>query len=185
MTRFFTGLMLGAAFLSGIAVAKAADRPSIILFLIDDQDKASIGAYGGKTYTPNLDPMAREGMKFTQAYVSSAVCTPSRYAFTTGRYAGNSTSKLYQKACGGPDQQGHPNFNMTLERDRMNVGHVLSQAGYATGWVGKFHLESELDFPEFYKGENGLLPGNSQPADTSTGRSEARKSKRKNRKSNL
>lgn len=156
MTRFFAGLMLAMGVLGGIGAAKAADRPNIILFLIDDQDKASIGAYGGNTYTPNLDRMAAEGMKFTHAYVSSAVCTPSRYAFTTGRYAGNSTSKLYEEACGGPNQQGHPNFNMTLERDLMNVGHVLSQAGYATGWVGKFHLESELDFPEFYEGQNGL-----------------------------
>lgn len=156
MTRSSAWLVLGAAFLSSLAMASTAQRPNIILFLIDDQDRASIGAYGGSTYTPNLDRMAREGMKFTRAYVSSAVCTPSRYTFATGRYAGNSYSRLYQEACGGPNQQGHPNFNMTLERDRMNVGHVLSQAGYATGWVGKFHLESELDFPEFYGDEDGL-----------------------------
>jgi arylsulfatase A-like enzyme len=143
----------------GIApIAQATQQPNIILFLIDDQDRESIGAFGGHTYTPNLDRMASEGMKFTQAYVSSAVCTPSRYSFTTGRFAGNSTSKLYQEACGGPNQQGHPNFNMALERDRMNVGHVLHQAGYATGWVGKFHLESEVDFPEFFHGENAFRP---------------------------
>ena len=133
-------------------------RPNIILFLIDDQDKESIGAFGGHTYTPNLDRMAAEGMIFTQAYVSSAVCTPSRYTFTTGRYAGNSTSKLYNEACGGSDQQGHPNFNMALERDGMNVGNVLREAGYTTGWVGKFHLESEIDFPEFFHGENAFHP---------------------------
>ena len=114
------------------SAACAANRPNIILFLIDDQDQGSVGAFGGDTYTPNLDRMATEGMKFTHAYVSSAVCTPSRYGFATGRFAGNSTSKLYNDACGGPDQQGHPNFNMALERDRMNVGNVLREAGYTT-----------------------------------------------------
>ena len=60
------------------------------MFLIDDQNPSSIAAFGGDTYTPNLDRMAREGMKFTRAYVSSSVCTPSRYSFLTGRFAGNS-----------------------------------------------------------------------------------------------
>lgn len=142
--------------LFSVAELAAADCPNIILFLIDDQDRGSIGAFGGDTYTPNLDRMAAEGMRFTNAYVSSAVCTPSRYGFATGRYAGNSTSHLYDEACGGPDQQGHPNFNMALERDRMNVGHVLANAGYVTGWVGKFHLESESDFPKFYHSQDGF-----------------------------
>ncbi|MEO2048219.1 MAG: sulfatase/phosphatase domain-containing protein [Pirellulales bacterium] len=84
------------------------------------------------------------------------MCTPSRYGFATGRFAGNSTSKLYNDACGGPNQQGHPSFNMALERDRMNVGNVLREAGYTTGWVGKLHMESKLDFPEFYEGQDGF-----------------------------
>lgn len=70
------------------SIGVSVSRPNIILFLIDDQDKDSIGAYGGKAFTPNLDRMAAEGMKFDRAYVSSAVCTPSRYGWATGRYAG-------------------------------------------------------------------------------------------------
>ena len=147
-----------AASLPAAGATRAPAKPNIVLFLIDDQDKASIGAYGGKTYTPALDRMAAEGMKFTHAYVSSAVCTPSRYSFLTGRYAGNSTSKVYDADCGGPGQQGKPNFNMALERDRMNVGHALRAAGYTTGFVGKLHLESEDDFPEFYRGPDGFRP---------------------------
>jgi len=151
----FFGLLLASV----IAEAASSDsKPNIILFLIDDQDKSSIGAFGGETYTPALDRMAAEGMKFTQAYVSSAVCTPSRYSFLTGRYAGNSTSRRYDEACGGPGQQGNPHFNVALERDRMNVGHVLRNAGYATGFVGKFHLESEADYPEFHHGPDGFKP---------------------------
>ncbi len=143
-------------FCSGVVAATAvqAERPNIIMFLIDDQNPSSIAAFGGDTYTPNLDRMAAEGMKFTRAYVSSSVCTPSRYSFLTGRFAGNSHSKLYAAAVGDQQNQGLPNFNVALERDRMNVGNVLREAGYTTGFVGKFHLTSELDFPEFYKGKD-------------------------------
>jgi len=145
----------------------SGERPNIIMFLIDDQNPSSIGAFGGDTYTPNLDRMAKEGMKFTRAYVSSSVCTPSRYSFLTGRFAGNSHSKLYTDAVGGKENQGLPNFNVALERDRMNVGNVLRKAGYSTGFVGKFHLTSRLDFPEFYKGKHKWID---IPKDTRPGR---------------
>ena len=137
-----------------LASVGRGERPNIIMFLIDDQNPSSIAAFGGDTYTPNLDRMAEEGMKFTRAYVSSSVCTPSRYSFLTGRFAGNSHSKLYNDAVGGKENQGLPGFNVALERDKMNVGNVLREAGYTTGFVGKFHLTSKSDFPEFYKGKN-------------------------------
>ena len=133
------------------------ERPNIIMFLIDDQNPSSIAGFGGDTYTPNLDRMADEGMKFTRAYVSSSVCTPSRYTFLTGRFAGNSYSKRYIDEVGEKENQGLPNFNVSLERDNMNVGNVLREAGYTTGYVGKYHLTSKLDFPEFYKGKNGWI----------------------------
>lgn len=139
------------------SVTAAAERPNIIMFLIDDQNPSSIAAFGGKTYTPNLDRMTEEGMKFTRAYVSSSVCTPSRYSFLTGRYAGNSHSKMYAEAVGGVENQGYPSFNVALERDNMNAGNVLREAGYTTGFVGKFHLKSPLDFPEFYAGKDGWI----------------------------
>ena len=153
-----------------VAFAERSDPPNIIMFLIEDQNPSSIGAFGGDTYTPNLDQMAKEGMKFTRAYVSSSVCTPSRYSFLTGRYAGNSYSRLYLEAVGDKNCQGLPNFNVALERDKMNVGNVLREAGYTTGFVGKFHLTSKLDFPEFYKGKEKWIdiPKNARPgAETS------------------
>ena len=153
-----------------VVFAERSDPPNIIMFLIDDQNPSSIGAFGGDTYTPNLDQMAKEGMKFTRAYVSSSVCTPSRYSFLTGRYAGNSYSRLYLEAVGDKNNQGLPNFNVALERDKMNVGNVLREAGYTTGFVGKFHLTSKLDFPEFYKGKEKWIdiPKNARPgAETS------------------
>ncbi|MEX0322641.1 MAG: sulfatase [Puniceicoccaceae bacterium] len=116
-----------------------AGRPNIIVILTDDQDKESIGAYGADVWTPNLDRFAAEGMLFHNAFVSSTVCTPSRYAFLTGRYASRSTSDIYMEEC--PEgKQAFPAFNMGLEEDNLNVGAVLSQAGYRTGYVGKFHV---------------------------------------------
>lgn len=151
--------------LGNLSPASQSQRPNIIMFLIDDQNPSSIAAFGGDTYTPNLDRMAQEGMKFTRAYVSSSVCTPSRYSFLTGRFAGNSHSKLYLDAVGDKENQGLPNFNVALERDNMNVGNVLREAGYSTGFVGKFHLTSNLDFPEFYKGKDKWIniPKNARP----------------------
>ncbi len=125
-------------------------RPNIILFITDDQDKHSIGAYGGNSLTPNLDRMAREGMVFHHAYVSSTVCTPSRYSFLTGRYAGRSYSKRYEEEC-PPGKQGFPSFNVELEEDNMNVGAVLQKSGYVTGYVGKFHVGSDIKRPQEYE----------------------------------
>jgi arylsulfatase A-like enzyme len=93
--------------------------------------------------------MAQEGMVFHQAYVSSTVCTPSRYSFLTGRYAGRSYSRRYQDEC-PPGQQGFPSFNVELEENNMNVGAVLQKSGYVTGYVGKFHVGPDIKRPEDY-----------------------------------
>ncbi|MEM9026239.1 MAG: sulfatase-like hydrolase/transferase [Verrucomicrobiota bacterium] len=121
--------------------------PNIIMFLIDDQDFDQLAPYGGETYTPNLDRLAAEGIKFNRAYVSSTVCTPSRYSFLTGRYAGASyeQSFLAENPLG---DQGHIAFNMGLEDDNMNVGAVLAANGYTTGFVGKYHAHGAENVSE-------------------------------------
>jgi len=139
------------------AMARSRKRPNIIVFLTDDQDKISIGAYGGIGWTPNLDRMAKEGMLFNNAFVSSTVCTPSRYAFLTGRYASRSYHQCFLKQC--PEgSQAFPAFNVGLEPDNMNIGAVLSKAGYRTGFVGKYHVSGveALKRPEHFK-EYGLI----------------------------
>ena len=134
--------------------AGKGDKPNIIFYLTDDQDKVSIGAYGSDAYSPNLDRMAKEGMIFHRAFVGSTVCTPSRYSFLTGRYAGRSYSKRYLGECPA-GMQGFVSFNMTLEEDKMNVGNVLSQNGYATGYVGKFHVGEDIKQQDDFN-EHGL-----------------------------
>jgi arylsulfatase A len=151
----FLCLVLAGCAVTSRSASAADSRPNLILFLIDDQNEEQLGCYGGETWTPHLDRLAADGMRFTNAHVSSAVCTPSRYTFLTGRYAGSSHSRLYDEACGGPGRQGSPSFNVALEPDRMNMARLLSEAGYATGFTGKFHLQSQVDFPEFY-GRDGV-----------------------------
>lgn len=130
-------------------------KPNIIFFLVDDYDKPETSPYGGKVLTPNLDRLAREGMLFNNAYVTSTVCTPSRYTMLTGRYAGSSHSDKFlgEFPLGN---QSLPAFNVALEEDNMNVGAVLAQNGYATGFVGKYHVGLEHD--EAYDKKHGIHP---------------------------
>ena len=145
MARWLMLIMLG---LNGVVIA--APRPNIIVFMVDDYDKYEASVYGGKVLTPNLDRLAREGITFENAHVTSTVCTPSRYTFLTGRYAGSAYSagflELFPKG-----QQSLPAFNVQLEPDNQNVATLLSGAGYATGMVGKFHVGPSLSDSAFRK----------------------------------
>ena len=123
-------------------------RPNIIVFLVDDYDKEETSVYGGKVLTPNLERLTREGITFDNAHVTTTVCTPSRYTFLTGRYAGSSYDKEYRELF-PPGQQALPAFNVALEPDNMNVGAALAAKGYATGFVGKFHVGPSLSDPAF------------------------------------
>lgn len=114
-------------------------RPNIIVFLVDDYDKPETSPYGGKVLTPNLDRLANEGMMLHNAHVTSTVCTPSRYTYLTGRYASASTSEAFMHEFPA-GHQTLPAFNMGLETDNRNVGQVLTDAGYVTGYVGKYHV---------------------------------------------
>ena len=121
-----------------------SDSPNIVFFLVDDYDKPETSVYGGRVLTPNLERLARGGMTLTNAHVTSTVCTPSRYTCLTGRYAGASTCGHYRDAI-PLGQQGAPGFLVELEPDNMNVGQVLKDNGYQTGFVGKYHVGPHID----------------------------------------
>ena len=131
------------AILSPAITHAQSKPPNIIFFLVDDYDKPETSVYGGNVLTPNLDRLAREGMTMTNAHVTSTVCTPSRYTCLTGRYAGSSTTALYLNECPS-GRQGFPAFNVELESNNMNVGQLLKDNGYATGFVGKYHVGPKL-----------------------------------------
>jgi arylsulfatase A-like enzyme len=107
----------------------AADKPNIILIYSDDHGWADLGAQGTDKdiRTPNLDAMARDGVRFTRGYVSAPQCVPSRAGVLTGRY---------QQRFGVEDNNKGP-----LPLAELTIAERLKAAGYVTGQVGKWHLD--------------------------------------------
>ena len=107
--------------------------PNIIYILADDlgYGDVSINNPKGKIKTPNIDQIALGGMRFTDAHSASGVCTPTRYAILTGRYPFR--SKLPVGVLRGYSRS-------LIENDQQTVAKLLSQAGYSTGVIGKWHL---------------------------------------------
>ena len=88
MKKLLSVLLLAALLISCTQGPKAQKKPNIIYVLADDLGYGDVAAFNdnGKIRTPNLDQMANEGMRFTDAHTSSSVCTPTRYGILTGRY---------------------------------------------------------------------------------------------------
>ncbi len=107
-------------------------RPNIVYVMADDMGFGDPGCYGAaKIPTPNMDRLAREGMRFTDAHSASAVCTPSRYAALTGRYCWRTRLKSGVMWGYSPP---------LIDDERPTVAKMLRDAGYATAAVGKWHL---------------------------------------------
>jgi arylsulfatase A-like enzyme len=118
--------------------AATPPRPNILFILTDDQNSDTLGCFGGKVLTPTLDKLCREGMKFTRAYNSSSVCTPSLYTCMTGQYASRCTTQGFMRQ-NPSGRQSNVGFNVLVEPGSWNVGRVLRENGYRTGFVGKWH----------------------------------------------
>jgi len=111
--------------------------PNIVLVLTDDQGYADVGCYGAQGFTtPNLDRMAAEGMRFTDFYVSQAVCSASRASLLTGCYA---ERVGIQGALG-------PSAKVGLSSGEESIAQLLKRRGYATAIFGKWHLGHHPQF---------------------------------------
>lgn len=119
--------------LSFYATAQNDQHPHIIYILADDLGYGDVGAFNpdSKISTPHLDQLAAEGMMFTDAHTSSAVCTPTRYGILTGRY--NWRSTLKEGVLWGESEA-------LIPKDRTTVASMLQRAGYHTAFIGKWHL---------------------------------------------
>ncbi len=120
-------------------VAAAATRPNIVFFITDDQSWDSLGFMGGKVHTPRLNQLAKDGLFLTDCNVTSTVCSPSRYSFLTGRFAGRCEGERFLREHPPGDQTQVENIG-ELEPNRWNIAKVLQQNGYTTGFVGKSHV---------------------------------------------
>jgi len=113
-------------------------RPNFVFILADDLGYADLGCYGGRSdCSPSLDRLAKEGLRFTQGYANSSVCSPTRFALMTGRWQhrlrGGADEPIRSGAARGDARLGLPPAHPTLPS-------LLRDAGYATGLVGKWHL---------------------------------------------
>ena len=116
-----------------------AKKPNVVLFLADDLGYGDLGCMGHpEIKTPHLDAFARQGVKLTQCYSASAVCSPSRSALLTGRTP-------YRNGCYTWIQE---NSEVHLRTSEITVATLLKRAGYATAHVGKWHLNGKFNSPE-------------------------------------
>jgi arylsulfatase A len=124
--------------------------PNIVFILADDLGWNDLGCYGRKEHhTPNLDQLAREGSRFTCAYAAQPICSPSRAAILTGKAPARLrlTTYLPGRADCNSQKLLHPIINQHLPLEEKSVAEYLRDAGYATGYIGKWHL-----------GNKGFLP---------------------------
>jgi len=140
----------GCVYFSARKGGSEAEKPNIIFIMADDMGYGDLGCYNenSKIPTPNMDRLAAEGIRFTDAHSPSAVCTPTRYGVLTGRYCWR--SPLKSGVLGGYSPA-------LIDTGRMTVASLLKQHGYATACIGKWHLglgnDKKTDF------DKPLVPG--------------------------
>jgi arylsulfatase A-like enzyme len=141
MSRSFPALLLAA--LAAAQPSPAAERPNVVFILTDDQRWDAMGVVqreqGEKARfpwfkTPHLDRIAAEGVRFRNAFVVNALCAPSRASFLTGCYG---------------HVNGIVNNHTELAPDRVTHASLLRAAGYATGYIGKWHMNGQVERPGF------------------------------------
>jgi arylsulfatase A-like enzyme len=132
-----------AAFMTVATCLQATDRPNILYIMSDDHAAHGIGAYGGRLAalnpTPNIDRLAREGIRLTNVFCTNSICVPSRASIMTGQY---SHTNGVRTLAGG------------VRPAAQTLAHLMRDAGYETAMIGKWHLKYEPAF-DYYC----VLPG--------------------------
>jgi arylsulfatase A-like enzyme len=142
-----TFLVAFASILLNVGVAfqslAATEHPNIVFILTDDMGYGDVACYGGKFVpTPNIDQLAKEGTKFTQFYVASPICSPSRVGLLTGTYPARWKIHTFLQTRAGNRAAHQADF---LDSKAPSVARALKAAGYATGHFGKWHMGGGRD----------------------------------------
>ncbi|MCK4677277.1 MAG: sulfatase [Bacteroidales bacterium] len=146
--------------------------PNVIFFLVDDMGWSDVGCYGSEYYeTPNIDRLAKEGMRFTNAYASCTVCSPTRASILTGKYPGRlhithaipiRGYKRIDNGTGTPLMDADYVMNLPLEE--VTIAEALKLAGYATISIGKWHVCDEPEYFPEYQGFDKNVAGDGHGA---------------------
>ena len=130
-------------FLPFAGFGQKSSKPNIIFLLTDDMGYGDVGCYGGEFVpTPNIDRLATEGTKFTQFYVASPVCSPSRAGFLTGMYPARWRITNFLQTRAGNRKSEQADF---LDPKAPSIARTLKAAGYVTGHFGKWHMGGGRD----------------------------------------
>ncbi|MCK5175865.1 MAG: sulfatase-like hydrolase/transferase, partial [Planctomycetes bacterium] len=128
------GILFAITFSCCSLHAVAIDKPNIIVIMADDMGFSDIGCYGGEIKTPNIDQLAREGVRFT-GFKNTSRCAPSRASLLTGRYQ-HSVGMGWMAA----SDERRPGYRGQLSPEAPTLAEILKAHGYRTGAVGKWHL---------------------------------------------
>lgn len=126
-------------------------RPNFVFLLVDDLGRQDVGVYGASLYeTPHMDQLASDGMRFDNAYVAHPRCLPSRLAMMSGRYPAS---------YGIPGFQDRKNTKHALPLAAVTFGEELQEAGYETGYIGKWHLGKKGGEPLYQGFATNIMAG--------------------------
>lgn len=167
LRRFFATMVAFCivAFVSATShAATASTKPNFVLVLTDDLGWTDLACYGSKLYeTPNIDRLARNGVRFTQNYSACTVCSPTRAALLTGKYPArlHITDWIPGQMPDNP-KLIVPDWTKYLPHEETTMANVFHDAGYATASFGKWHLGGEKYYPDKH-GFDFFLAGTDKP----------------------
>ncbi len=129
-----------------------ASQLNVIVILVDDMGWTGLSGYGSDLHrTPNIDQFAERSMKFTNAYASASICTPTRAALLTGKYPARLDMTIWHEMAKRPQQNKKlipPVVENNLPHSETTIAETLKGAGYKTAHVGKWHLGEASHYPE-------------------------------------